>query len=105
MRFLSLRTLRSTYGMITSSSKTRASLYCTSKSSPPPDFPPDAPTTCCMSGCANCVWLDYAEEVSKYYELKGSNMSKEEIIKDIERQLSDPMLKAFILLELKMKLK
>ena len=32
-------------------------------------------------------------------------MSKEEIIKDIERQLSDPMLKAFILLELKMKLK
>ena len=58
-----------------------------------------------MSGCANCVWLDYAEEVSKYYELKGSNMSKEEIIKDIEKQLSDPMLKAFILLELKMKLK
>ena len=32
-------------------------------------------------------------------------MSKEDIIKDIERQLSDPMLKAFILLELKMKLK
>ena len=75
------------------------------RTSPPADFPPDAPTTCCMSGCANCVWLDYAEEVSKYYELKGSNMSKEEIIKDIERQLSDPMLKAFILLELKMKLK
>ena len=58
-----------------------------------------------MSGCANCVWLDYADEVSKYYELKGSNMSKEEIMKDIERQISDPMLKVFILLELKMKLK
>ena len=58
-----------------------------------------------MSGCANCVWLDYAEEVSKYYELKGSDMSKEEIMKDIERQISDPMLKVFILLELKMKLK
>ena len=58
-----------------------------------------------MSGCANCVWLDYADEVSKYYELKGSNMSKEEIMKDIEKQISDPMLKVFILLELKMKLK
>ena len=58
-----------------------------------------------MSGCVNCVWLDYADEVSKYYEVKGSNMSKEDIIKDIESQLSDPMLKAFILLELKMKLK
>ena len=58
-----------------------------------------------MSGCANCVWLDYADEVSKYYELKGSTMSKEEIMKDIERQISDPMLKVFILLELKMKLK
>ena len=58
-----------------------------------------------MSGCANCVWLDYADEVSKYYELKGSNMSNEEIMKDIERQISDPMLKVFILLELKMKLK
>ena len=58
-----------------------------------------------MSGCANCVWLDYADEVSKYYELKGSNMSKDEIMKDIERQISDPMLKVFILLELKMKLK
>ena len=58
-----------------------------------------------MSGCANCVWLDYADEVSKYYELKGSNMSKDESMKDIERQISDPMLKVFILLELKMKLK
>ena len=66
---------------------------------------PEAPTTCCMSGCANCVWLDYAEELTKYYELKGGGMPKEEIIKDIESQLSDPMLKAFILLELKSKLK
>ena len=75
------------------------------RTSLPPDFPLDAPTACCMSDCANCVWLDYSEEVSKYYELKGSNLSKEEIIGDIERQLSNPMLKAFIILELEIKMK
>ena len=36
-----------------------------SSSSPP--RPPSLPTTCCMSGCANCVWLDYADEVVDFY--------------------------------------
>lgn len=58
-----------------------------------------------MSGCANCVWLDYAEEMTQFYaSQQKSQVSKEEIIKDIESHLSDPMLKAFILLELKSKL-
>ena len=65
--------------------------------------PPEAPGTCCMSGCANCVWLDYAEEVTKYYEMKGGDLPKEEIIKEIESQMSDPMVKAFVLLEIKSK--
>ena len=28
--------------------------------------PPELPSTCCMSGCANCVWLDYADEVVRF---------------------------------------
>ena len=36
-------------------------------STTPTTDPPPLPTTCCMSGCANCVWLAYAEEVIQYY--------------------------------------
>jgi len=58
-----------------------------------------------MSGCANCVWLDYAEEMTQFYASKGADMPKEDLIKEIESQLSDPMIKAFIMLELKTRLK
>ena len=68
---------------------------CSSKDTPPPD----APTTCCMSGCANCVWLDHAEDLLKYYDQKG--LPKDQVLKEIESQVSDPMIKAFVLLEIK----
>jgi hypothetical protein len=29
--------------------------------------PPVEPTTCCGNGCAECVWLSYAEEVENYH--------------------------------------
>lgn len=68
--------------------------------------PPTPPTTCCMSGCANCVWLDYAEEMTQFYTKQGDGkVPKEDIIKQIEANVTDPMLKAFILLEVKSKLK
>ena len=57
-----------------------------------------------MSGCANCVWLDYAEEMTQFYQNKGSQVPKEKILQEIEQQVTDPMLKAFILLEIKSKL-
>ena len=72
----------------------RLKRYCSSK-----DNPPDAPTTCCMSGCANCVWLDHAEDLLKYYDQKG--LPKDQVLKEIESQVSDPMIKAFVLLEIK----
>ena len=69
--------------------------YCSTSS----NIPPEPPTTCCMSGCANCVWLDHAEDLIEYYDKKGLN--KEKILEDIESQVSDPMIKAFVKLEIK----
>ncbi len=56
--------------------------------------PPEEPTTCCMSGCANCVWIQYAEDVAKYYK-DGGEKAKAAIAK-----IEDPNLKAYIMLEI-----
>lgn len=61
---------------------------------------PEAPTTCCMSGCANCVWLDYAEKLSQYLRDGG-----EQAIKEIDEKVTDPNIKAFIMQELRMRTK
>jgi len=56
--------------------------------------PPEAPVTCCMSGCANCVYIAYAEELKMYYS-DGGEKAREAIEK-----IEDPSLKAFLKLEL-----
>ena len=56
--------------------------------------PPELPTTCCQSGCANCVWIQYAEDVAKYYK-DGGAKAKEAIA-----QIEDANLRAFIMLEI-----
>lgn len=61
---------------------------------------PPPPTTCCMSGCANCVWIEYAELLLSKYE----NCS-DKVTKDILDQIEDPSLKAFLQMELEFKLK
>jgi hypothetical protein len=53
---------------------------------------PELPTTCCMSGC---VWLDYGKQVVEYYDTIGATMNFNNIY--------DPMIKAFIRIELKSK--
>ncbi|GAB1599307.1 oxidoreductase-like domain-containing protein 1 [Argonauta hians] len=58
-------------------------------------LPPDPPTDCCMSGCANCVWITYAEEMKKYYCSDGV----EKALKEIEA-IEDVSLKAFLKVEL-----
>uniref|UniRef100_A0A0K2URP2 Oxidoreductaselike domain containing 1 [Microtus ochrogaster] n=2 Tax=Lepeophtheirus salmonis TaxID=72036 RepID=A0A0K2URP2_LEPSM len=66
---------------------------------------PEAPTTCCMSGCHNCVWLDYAEDVIKHYNDLGLTLSYEKILDDIDAKIDDSMMKSFIKLEIRMKLR
>jgi hypothetical protein len=66
-------------------------------------IPPELPITCCMSNCQNCVWLQYAEDLLKYYgKLDKKNMSK--ALKEIEK-LEDENMKNFLLMEIRMKMK
>eukprot|EP00795_Rhopilema_esculentum_P009043 gene9043-16687_t len=61
----------------------------------PPSPPP--PGLCCMSGCQNCVWLEYAEDLSEFF--KDGGKKAEEALDDIP----DANLKAFLKMELRMK--
>lgn len=58
----------------------------------------DQPTNCCMSGCSNCVWIAYAENLAKLSIDGGS-----QAVKIIEQNVTDPCLKAFLLTELRMR--
>lgn len=59
---------------------------------------PEEPTTCCMSGCANCVWLDYVEKMNEYFKDGG-----DQAMKEIEERVQDPNMKAFLMSELRMR--
>lgn len=57
-------------------------------------LPPEPPTNCCMSGCSNCVWIKYVEELSDYYK-DGGDMAKEAI-----EQIPDETIRAFLRMSL-----
>lgn len=52
---------------------------------------PEMPMTCCMSGCANCVWINYAVELTEYMKDGGEKAKKE-----IEEKVEDHSLKVFL---------
>lgn len=56
---------------------------------------PEEPTTCCMSGCANCVWIEFAEVMAARYK-DGGERARQAIA-----NIKDPMMKAFLTMELK----
>ncbi|XP_046991411.1 UPF0651 protein P31B10.02, mitochondrial isoform X1 [Schistocerca americana] len=58
---------------------------------------PEEPTNCCMSGCENCVWIQYAEELLKRFS-DGDEKARTTILSKV----SDPSMKSFLLTELKM---
>ncbi|CAF4492189.1 unnamed protein product [Rotaria sp. Silwood1] len=50
------------------------------------------PTTCCMSNCANCVWISFAEEIAQRYP-----HSSMEVIDDIlKRYIDDQSFREFL---------
>ena len=67
--------------------------------------PPSLPTTCCLSGCANCVWLDYAEALVSYYQAKGEGLALATLLDMVATHVEDPMVGAFVRMELKAKYK
>jgi len=56
--------------------------------------PPEIPTCCCRSGCANCVYIQYAEEVADYF--KHNSTAAMKFIRSIE----DETLKTFLEMEI-----
>ena len=40
-------------------------------------------------GCSSCVWLDYADEVMKYYESKSEKLSSDQLLKDVEQNIQE----------------
>lgn len=59
---------------------------------------PELRGTCCMSGCANCVWIQYAEDMVKYYSRAGNGI--EEVFKAIDQEVDDDNLKAYLNFEI-----
>ena len=58
------------------------------------ELPPE-PTDCCMSGCQNCVWIVYAETLTKMYDDGGEKAKK-----IILTRIQDPTMKVFLKMEL-----
>lgn len=57
---------------------------------------PPPPELCCMSGCANCVWLEYIKELKQFSSTAGES---NKLINEALMQIEDPNLRAFIKME------
>lgn len=58
---------------------------------------PPPPQTCCGSGCQNCVWIAYAEELTKCFQDGG--YTARNIILD---QIEDINIRSFVGMQLRL---
>lgn len=62
--------------------------------------PPD-PSMCCGSGCANCVWTEYATELMRYH----NDCPSHAILNEIDRVVSNIGLREFVKAEIRARAK
>ena len=58
--------------------------------------PVEPPVVCCGSGCQNCVWIQYAEDLASRYQDGGQKAM------DAIERIDDPVLRSFLLAEIAM---
>ncbi|XP_039754211.1 oxidoreductase-like domain-containing protein 1 [Pararge aegeria] len=58
----------------------------------------EPPTACCRSGCANCVFIVWAEALTSNMENAGP-----EIAEKIMKSVDDPSMRAYLELELRIR--